>query len=598
MTGDGLDSMSEYALKMLANKETGREILVWKKKELIRIIRQNRGTTVQTSIVAKQRTATFPRKKSRKPSEKQITATNDGLAPPPAPRRRKLTIRNDDLMTHSAKELRDIAKEHGLEVNTWNKKKLIKMVEAARRAGKTQSPRSAPPSRRDRGARGSMDRKDAPKRRPAPPKPKSKPAPPNPKPKTAPPVRDRGESVEVIALKKKLAEKEREIISLRRSISSSRPPVPRRGGSSPTPHPAQDLKKLLQEKDRQLEAVQNRQSETDIKMTSMRKELEKMKTQLADTDRRVESREKDIARKIERLEEEKDFLAQEFNTTYEKMERTKSELETLQSSRQGDSAELTELRGMLKSMREGKSDMEKQVSELEGSLTQWMTEYKALDQEKIVLHDQVSALEENNNTLVRQLSSTAEPTTMPAPAPVPRTSDIGIQAPANLSSLSKEGESFQDRAYFDEFEQTDLYNEISVYGEAEGDGGAGSKSASSDREVVVSRSMANIRTDSVATEDSLMAYGHVHPIGMPQFEDEEPTEVNILIKVLDSFEMHYSAEHWWYQDEDMETVGPVTFQELRESRDICLETYVWNGQSLPDWVRIQDLEGIQHLLPG
>merc|ERR1719379_3281242 len=146
-------------------------------------------------------------------------------------------------------------------------------------------------------------------------------------------------------------------------------------------------------------------------------------------------------------------------------------------------------------MREGKSDLEQQVSELEGSLTQWMTEYKALEQEKIVLHDQVSALEENNNTLVRQLSST-EPTTMPAPAPVPATSDIGIQAPANLSSLSKEGESFQDRAYFDEFEKTDLYNEISVYGED-----------------VVSRSMANIRTDSVATEDSLMAYGHAHPSG-------------------------------------------------------------------------------------
>lgn len=588
MTGDGLESMSEYALKMLAKKELGREILVWKKKELIRIIRKNRGTTVQTSSVAK-------RKKRRKPSEKQRT-TSDGLAPPPAPRRRKLSIMNDDLMTHSAKELRDIAKEHGLEVNTWNKKKLIQMVEAARRAGKTQSPRP-PPSRRDRGARGSMDRMDAPKPRQAPPKPKAKPAPPNPKPKPAPPVRDRGDSAEVIALKKKLAEKEREIISLRRSISSSRPAPPRRGGSSSTPHPAQDLKKLLQQKDRQLEAVQKRQSETDIKMTSMRSELEQMKTQLADTERRLESREKDIARKIERLEEEKDFLAEELNSTHEKMERTKSELETLQSSRMGDSAELTELRGMLKSMREGKSDLEKQVSELEGSLTQWMTEYKALEQEKIVLHDQVSALEENNNTLIRQLSST-EPTSMPAPAPVPATSDIGIQAPANLSSLSNEGESFQDRAYFDEFEKTELYNEISVYGEDDSDGGAGSKSVSSDREVVVSRSMANIRTDSVATEDSLMAYGHAHPSGMPQFEDDEPTEVDILIKVLDGFEMHYSAEHWWYQDEDMETVGPVTFQELRESRDICLETYVWNGESIPDWARIQDLEGIQHLLPG
>jgi len=583
MSADGLESMNEYQLKMLAKKEMGRDVLVWKKAELIRIIRSHRGVPNPSQ------------KKDRKSSARS------GKSPPPAPRHRKLSVMNDDLMTHSAKELRDIAKDHGLQVTTWNKKKLIQMIEDARQSGKRPVPashvsRSAPsPQRKAR---------ETPQTRKAPPKAKK---PLSPRPAPPPPARapePKGDSAEVIALRKKLAEKEREIISLRKSISQQNkraPPV--RRATSPQ---SEELKKALQDKDRQLESLTKRQADTDAKMSSVSSQLAAMKKQLADTEKRLESRETDIERKVKRLEEEREFLADELNHAHTDMERTKAELEGLRQTSKGESNELKEMREMLNKMRNDKSGLEKQVAELTKNLEEWMSEFQSLEQEKVSLTRQVSQLEDNNNDLVRQLSDRELEEALAEPAKATKPMQ---PAPANLSSLTKEGEaseSFQEIAYRDEFEATNMYDDIQVYGEEDSDSnGLDTKRSDPD---LSSLSRGPVRTDSVSTEDTeLMTYGNDPHSGMSystkdtlmtQFDDDEPSEMDVMAKLLDGFHMYYPSEHWWYQDDNMEVVGPVSFEEMRVVPDLCIETYIWNGSNVPDWTRIQDLEGLQHLLPG
>jgi len=584
MASDGLESMNEYQLKMLAKKEMGRDVLVWKKAELIRIIRSHRGVPNPT------------------PKKERKTSARGGKSPPPAPRHRKLSVMNDDLMTHSAKELRDIAKDHGLEVTTWNKKKLIQMIEDARRSGKrpmapSHVSRSAPSPQR-------KARETPPPRKP----PQKAKKPLSPRPAPPPPTRatsePKGDSAEVIALRKKLAEKEREIISLRKSISQQNkraPPVRR-----PTSPQSDELKKALQDKDRQLEALTQRQSDTDAKMSSVSSQLTAMKKQLADTEKRLESRETDIERKVKRLEEEREFLADELNNAHTDMERTKAELEGLRQTSKGESNELKEMREMLNKMRTDKNGLEKQVAELTKNLEEWMSEFQSIEREKVSLTRQVSQLEDNNNDLVRQLSDRELEEALAEPAKPTKPMQ---PAPANLSSLTKEGEaseSFQEIAYRDEFEATNMYDDIQVYGEEESDSnGLDSKRSDPD---LSSLSRGPVRTDSVSTEDTeLMTYGNDPHSGMSystkdplmtQFDDEEPSEMDVMTKLLDGFHMYYPSEHWWYQDDNMEVVGPVSFEEMRVVSDLCIETFIWNGSNVPDWTRIQDLEGLQHLLPG
>ena len=71
----------------------------------------------------------------------------------------------------------------------------------------------------------------------------------------------------------------------------------------------------------------------------------------------------------------------------------------------------------------------------------------------------------------------------------------------SLSSLTKEGEaseSFQEIAYRDEFEATNMYDDIQVYGEEDSDSnGLDTKRSDPD---LSSLSRGPVRTDSVSTE--------------------------------------------------------------------------------------------------
>jgi len=616
---EDLTRLNEFQLKMLAKKELGREVLVWKKAELIRIIEDNRRLNPSTHKTSK---------RPVRPAKKGTTGTstnfnrNNRKIPPPAPRTRKPSVANQDLRTHSAMELRDIAKDMGLTPTTFNKKKLISMIESKRLEKKVApsnvgrlSPYSGPQkstvqSRKNKfsfdaqpvrigkvSTRFQQKTRQTPTRRTAPALPSTKvgsrPLP--PRPTTAPPPSNDGSK----ALKVQLDAKERELQNIlkqqkdqQETISSLMKEVSTiRKSLNSTEKRFQSQEDSMQRKMRQLE--KDKESLQD-RLTEAENDARRTQTQLMQM--RQDTSAETYKAQLEQLKREMDMMKEASNRDKKQINQLTREKANLERNQAAVLKEKEDLAKRAADLENEKSLQSEKVQELESNISRWMDDYKALEVENTEMTKQLSQISTNSD-----VASKSAPPPKPVNLASPKTqnegepSEFSETVPNNISSPRSANTEFADSAYYNEFEANNLYNEIAIYDDNSSVRSAESGPATATDPKPYDRHL------SIASDASLMAYGVPNPDALRDVE-EDVTESDVLQRVLDAFPTAYPCEHWWYQDDsdpdNLQVCGPVSFEDFRQQPCIHLETYLWNGQNVPDWYRIQDLSGIQHLLPG